>query len=383
MFIPMIDTLIYSNDIENYDAVMRCLLDKLEAKKQAAKIALTMNDNSKVIMQIGEMEFEVLANGKKGYAYILHNGFYEIDLAQFRSKNESFNPIFIKIKSECLWSLGYLEAFKQIQDWQYENFGNVVNNKITRIDLCFHTDDISLTEADIDNFKGLFYTDCMYRYRRRVTSVNFGSSATGKLYARIYDKVLEIEQKRQKTWFFQVWKERGLNPKKVWNIEFQVLRDFMVEQNISDVYQAFESLSAIWHYCTEKWLVKIIRNNDNISRCSIASEWQALQTAFDYIKPRPLIKREKQMKADAVAMVPSTYGYFTSYAAKVGMLDMIMVIESLTKAGEQYLETKGKSFKRVVSKKRALLETKYGNNEELDVQMNELCEVSNEENTII
>lgn len=99
MFIPMIDTLIYNNDIEDYDNVMRKVLDQLEQKKQTAKSALTENKSTTVTITIGEMTFEVLSNGKKGYAYILHNGFYEIDLAQYRSKNKDFNPVFVKVKN--------------------------------------------------------------------------------------------------------------------------------------------------------------------------------------------------------------------------------------------------------------------------------------------
>ena len=36
------------------------------------------------------MTFEVLPNGKKGYAYILHNDLYEINLSQYRSRMKNF-----------------------------------------------------------------------------------------------------------------------------------------------------------------------------------------------------------------------------------------------------------------------------------------------------
>lgn len=364
MFIPMIDTLIYNNDIEDYDNVMREMLDKLEQKKQTAKAALTENKSMIVSITIGEMTFEVLSNGKKGYSYILHNGFYEIDLAQYRSRNKDFNPVFIKVKSEALWALGFINAFQQLQDWQNQNFGTVINNKITRIDLCCHTDKFRLQDDDINNFKGQFYTDCIYRYRRNISSMNFGSSATGKVYCRIYDKVLEIEQKKQKTWFFKVWKDAGLNPNKVWNIEFQILRDFLVERNINDVYDTYEYIGTIWKYCTENWLVKIIRDDENVSRCSIDPFWKVLQKAFEKIEYKPFVKRENQLKADAMAMVPNAYGYVTTYAAKNGMSDINMVLRSLMNAGESYLKTKGKTFKGVVKKKSSLINVNYGNIEE-------------------
>lgn len=54
--------------------------------------------NYKHIILIGNQTFQLLQNGSKGYAYILHNDFYKIKIAQHRSTSENFFPLFIKIK---------------------------------------------------------------------------------------------------------------------------------------------------------------------------------------------------------------------------------------------------------------------------------------------
>lgn len=65
MFLPMIDTLIASVDIENYDDVIDTLIDKLEIKKNQAKAAMSDNSSKLVTIELGDMTFEVMPNGKK------------------------------------------------------------------------------------------------------------------------------------------------------------------------------------------------------------------------------------------------------------------------------------------------------------------------------
>lgn len=351
----MIDTLIASVDIEHYDDVIDTLTEKLEKAKNEAKQALTDNSNKLITLQIGDMTFQVLPNGKRGYAYILHNDFYEIDIAQYRNRNVDFYPINIKIKSNCLWSYGPNGAWNYILHWIQESIGDISTNKISRLDLCCHTDQFFLQEEDITKFKGRYYTDTVYHFRRKLNAMTFGSSATGKLYCRIYDKHLEVVQKKLKKWFFDIWKNEGLNPEKVWNVEFQISREFLADHHITTVEDAFQRLKSLWEHCTRHWLVKIELDNDNISRCSINPLWEQIQGVFDEFQSRPLIKREKQLRHDAESMIPSTFGNITTYAAKIGMYDPALVLTNLTRNGEKYLKSKKLDFKKVVSKKESLL----------------------------
>ena len=358
MNIPMIDTLIATIDINDYNEATTQLSEKLEQKKNEAKQALTDNVSKIISIKIGDLTFKVLPNGKKGYAYILHNDLYEINLSQYRSKNNDFYPVYIKIKSECLWNIGPVKAWEDIYNWVEKNIGEISNNKISRIDLCCHTDEISLDEDDIKNFKGVYCAETLYRFRRKLTGMNFGSSATEKVYCRIYDKIKEIQQKKHKNWFFEIWKKNGLGQNTVWNVEFQLCRELLKENCIETVSQAFDSLGSLWDYCTKKWIVKIIHDNKNITRCSTDAVWTKIQEAFKNFESQPLVKREVQLRTSAEAMIPSTFGNISTFCALTGVSDEKLAFSILSMYIKRYLAPKKQTFGEAVRKKAELITKK-------------------------
>lgn len=105
-----IDTIYVLINIKNYEIRCKNILQFLE--KEKAKLELISNANSKHLITINEMPFELLSNGIRGYAYILHNQGYEVKIAQFKSKIESFMPIQLRISAEYLWSMGIVKAWK-------------------------------------------------------------------------------------------------------------------------------------------------------------------------------------------------------------------------------------------------------------------------------
>lgn len=355
MFIPMIDTLVANVNISDYEKSAIKLIEKLENKKEEAKIAATNIASQKILIKIGHLTFQVLPNGKQGYAYILHNDWYEVNLSQFRSKCEEFYPVHIRIKAECLWSLGPERAWDEICSWVQNNIGGVITSKISRIDLCCHTDELILTHEDIETFKGTFFNMNMYMYRRRVTGMNFGSGNSNKIYCRIYDKTQEVKQKGQKLWFFEIWKRAGSEAKNIWNIEFQINREFLKERNIETVENAFKALRAMWEYCTMEWIVKVDLVNTRIERCPTNSTWKTIQKVFEKYKHHPMVKRKEQLIADAQALVPGTFGNITSYAARKGITDLNLVLHTLKISGIDYLENKELNFEKVVTEKMSVI----------------------------
>ena len=368
----MIDTICITLDILNYGKIdieeigKIDILSILEEKKAEAKEKSMNNMAHKQIIQIGNQGFEILSNGSKGYAYILHNDSYEVKLAQFRSTKESFYPVFIKIKSECLWSKGVFEAWEIIKNWIIENVGQIKTvreengqdkmlTKVNRIDLCCHTDEICLKYEDIETFAGKYQLDTIYRHRRNVASMYFGSGTTGKIMCRIYNKTLEVKQKGQKLWFFDIWKDKKLNPDKVWNVEFQISRDFLKEVKLNTVEEVFDNLKTLWQYCTKAWIEKKILDRTRIERCSTAPEWLSIQKAFDDFKGKGLIARDKQMNTSAFALIPGTIGNITSYAARAEVTDIEQLFKMIKSQGIKYLNTKEISLEEVIEQKMSLM----------------------------
>lgn len=361
MKIPNIDTLCATVDIHNYgfgDLEQNRsaeLLIKLEQEKHNAKAQETQSMNKTHIITIGSQTFEILPNGSRGYAYILHNDAFEIKIAQHRSKKESFYPIFIRLKSEVLWSMGVEKAWNTAKEWITANVGDIKANKISRIDLCCHTDEIELTAADIDTFEGRYCQDTIYRNKRRVSTMYFGSGTTGKILCRIYDKTLEVKQKRQKLWFMELWENAGLNPEKVWNVEFEFSREYLKEVKLETVEDALSSLKSLWDYCTRSWLTKKKLDNERMTRCTIDPVWESTQEAFSNFQSKGLIKREKQLASSAFALIPGTIGNITSFAARADITDIDELFKIIKSQGTKYLRKKETDYEEVITEKMALL----------------------------
>lgn len=354
MYIPMIDMIIATIDIKKYEEVAKDLLIKLEDKKNEAKLLASQSFNNKTKITINNITFEVLANGSKGYAYILHNNDYEVKLSQFRSKSEDFYPVFVKIKSESLWANGPKNSWIKIIKWIRESVGTVLKNKINRLDLCCHTDELELNENDYETFKGNFHNDQIYRFRRKVNAMVFGSRDS-KVYCRIYNKTLETRQSNKKTWFFDIWKNKGLNPEKVWNVEFEIKRHFLKDKNIDSVEDAFLKIGAMWVFCTKKWITKVNLDCTRIERCSTNEIWTNIQNTFSSFKEEKLISRERQLQTEALALIPGTIGNLTSFAARLGNNNIDEAISNLKVKGHKYLKAKNMDFSQAINKKIELL----------------------------
>jgi hypothetical protein len=361
MHIPMIDTLCATIDIENYgyrDYEQQRDIDiipYLAINKEEAKAKTSLNVGYKHIIQIGNQSFQLLQNGSKGYAYILHNDSYEIKIAQHRSTSENLFPIFVKIKQECLWGKGVQASYDIINEWITKNVGEIKANKVSRIDICCHTDELQLQDHDIETFEGRYHLDTIYRFKRKIATMCFGSGTTGKIICRIYDKTLEVEQKRQKLWFFDIWKSKGLNPDKVWNVEFEISRDFLKEVKLDSVEDTLENLKTLWEYCTKSWLVKKQIDKTRIERCTIDERWESLQHAYDKFEGKGLVTREKQLETSAMALIPGTIGHITSFGARADITDINMLFEMIKSQGIKYLHNKDKDYEEAINDKMALL----------------------------
>lgn len=355
MQISMIDSLFVNIDIDNYENELKELLLILEKKKTEAKLAGTNNTSAKVTIQIGSYTFEVLPNGSLGHAYILHNSEYEIKFSQFRSAKKEFFPISLRIKSEYLWAVGYENAWNTLKNFIEKDIGTISEQQVSRVDLCCHTDNLVLTTSDDLSFKGKFSSHEIKNFKRQVSGMNFGSRNTGRIYCRIYNKTLEVIQKRHKMWFFKIWEEANLSVNNIWNIEFEVKRDFLREKGINSVEDLFLSLKTIWEFCTCNWLVKTNLDRTRIERSSIDKKWIDIQHAFDNCKNKEFITIKEQKEIEASTLIPGIMGCLTSYGAKTGIHNYNNLIALFSKRGNEYLYNKDTSFDKEVINKRNLL----------------------------
>lgn len=355
--IANIDTFAFSVDIDRYDVAIFPLLCLLDDAKEEAKKNVKNGSCEKVYKEIGNMTFEVLPNGTRNYAFILHNDMYEIQLARYRSKSEYVYPVFVRIKSETLWSKGFYGAYQFIEKWIKTNIGSIITTKISRADLCCHTDSINLEINDIARFKTRSREKNVHFSDKALSSMNFGSRSTQRVYCRIYNKSLEIAKKKNKLWFNDIWKDKGLDIDNVWNVEYELNRNFFVEYEIDTVNDFMEKIKNIWSYLTLEWLSFMNLDASRLERCSINEAWKLLCSAFNTFKGSSLVRRIKQLNRDADAMIPQMLGCLSSFASKCGKKDFKGAIDVLAFRGHDYLlDVKVTTFEEEIKRKRLLLE---------------------------
>lgn len=350
-----IDTLYILVDINDYEDTSSRILEFLKEEKEKSKLLLSNNSNLKHLVSINNMSFELLPNGSKGYAYILHNSGYEIKISKFKSRIESFSPIQIRISSEYLWANGLIKSWDIIKKWIEETFGDIEQNKVSRTDICMHTSDIDFIENYQNSYKGAFKKTGVTYTGNNINCLTFGSRKGKNIYCRIYNKTLEIKETKRKSWFTDIWIRNNLDIEKVWNLEFELKSEFLREFNIKSVEDLENSLKDIWQYCTKEWLVKVDRVNTRIERCPVNKKWQEVQKVYDNFLSKGIIKRVKQIDMEADTLIPSIVGNITSYSARKNIIFIDKSFENLYKSTKKYLAIKNTTFEKEVNKKIELL----------------------------
>lgn len=311
MHIANVDSLFYSIDIKNFEKENEQFLNLLELMKIQAKV----DTLQETYFDYKTYRFRILPNGLRFHSYILHNEIMSISVSAHRSTNKNNYPVAVRLKSLFLWQNGYLQAYEDSINILRDIFkGEFIKEKISRADICCHTDNLCLSLEDINSFRGTYKKNEIFMTNRKLSGVTFGTFTEKNVMCRIYNKSLEINTSG-KTWFNEVWKKQDINIERVWNVEFQVGRTFFKDYNIETVTDFALKARAIWEKLTSDFICYINQDDTNISRCSIKPEWLILQTAYNNYVNQKIIKRDKQMKCSADELLPLLTGVLVSYGA--------------------------------------------------------------------
>lgn len=335
MLISNIDSFFFSIDIEDYSTQNHEFLQYLEEAKEEAKI----DRLKEITIGFGGRRFKIMPNGSRFHSYILHNDNLEIKLARHRSKSKNNFPIAVRLKSLYLWEKGFLNAYMETMDFLENNMkGKIIDNKVSRADLCCHTDELFLT-SNLEVWRGRFRKIEVFTYNRCINGFTFGSFAEKNIMCRIYDKTLEIKSSG-KEWFKEIWNRVGMNLNNVWNVEFQVGRKYFKEHQIESSQDFILKMRGIWEKLTKTWINYIELDNERKSRCTVREEWLNIQNAYlDFCLQEP-IKRETQKNYDAQRLVPQLVGILTSYGACKQKIVLDRVINDFKEDIEKYLKEK-------------------------------------------
>lgn len=357
MIIPNIDWITVSFDFSDYNESSKDIVELLKAAKEKAKEKQDGKTNDQEQITIDCITFEVYPNGSKTHAFIINNEDYKISICEFRSKKESIYPVSVIIHSKSLWSYTPIVAYYRLFCLVSNTFGEVKTNMVSRIDLCCHTDIIDFSKIDILSFRNRANKKNIYTNHNVINGFNFGTSSGG-LMCRIYDKTLEVIETNNKTWFFDIWEQNGVKGT-VWNVEFELNREFFRNYGIDTVDQAFLQIGTIWKYCTEQWIVLTDNDKTRLENCTTNEKWLKISDAFTECNQEPMIKREKQNYMDGDALVPAWAGYTTSIAAFYGIEDIESAIDIMIEKGKKYLwSSRQKTYSDEIAEKLNLLQEK-------------------------
>lgn len=351
-FISNVDTIYCLVYFENYDnnIDVQNTLNYLKKEKEKALLAVTNNALYKHMITISEMSFQLFPNGSRGYSYIIRNNGYEIKIAQFSSKLKTFAPICVRISSEYLWAQGLKNSWNILQNWIVETFDNIKEVKISRVDLATHISDIDFITNFDKVYKGKYKKSHNFYTGKEINSLCFGSR-NSDVFCRIYNKTQEINELRHKYWFIDIWKKHNMNVDNVWNVEFEIKSNLLRMFNINSINDLLEHITALWHYCTTDWLVKVDRTNSRIERCNTCSDWIIVQNSYNGFSSKELIKRDKQILTDANALIPTICGYLTSYGAMIHETNFKKILDIILLECQKYYSKKSTCADNVIMSK--------------------------------
>lgn len=357
--ISNIDTIYLLVDIFNYELSAKNVLTTLKNEQEELKLMIKNSLDSRKIISLNDINFELLPNGSKGYAYIIRNDGFEIKISSYKSRIENFSPLQIRISSEYLWSFGIEESWKMIYSWITRTFGLITQNKVSRVDLSTHVSGIDFITNFEESYKGHFKKyDKTFHTGKTINCITFGTRKGKNIYCRIYNKTLEIKETKKKSCFFEIWKNNGLDIDNVWNLEFELKSEFLRSIQVTTINDLLANIPKVWAYCTSEWLIKVDKINIRIDRCPINKDWLEIQKSFENLDNSTLIQRTKQYISDANFLIPNILGNITSFSAKINSLDLDNTLKQLLNNFNLYFRNKNTSFEEEVLRKAKLFNLK-------------------------
>lgn len=266
--------------------------------------------------------FEVKPGRQGLFPYVLEDGSYRISLSSGESRKLPF--AYCKISSDLLAhklpdiAEEELAAILDELAGQFELFPTV-----SRVDLFVDFQ----TTADI----GAFHRDSWVTraggvdaYSRQGHFSGWVIGAGGPISSRLYDKTLEIHQKRHKAYLLDLWRLAGMNTNlPVWRLEFQLRREVLEQLAVRSFAGLLRDQGGIWQYATQEWLrlTTPLENDQNRGRWPTHPLWEQLGQIRWRLDDVPL-KRQY-----TPARVPTKERLFRMFAA---LLTSFMAAQGIT-----------------------------------------------------
>lgn len=172
---------------------------------------------------------------------------------------------------------------------------------------------------------------CMANWDEGIFSgFTFGSRRSKSVFARLYDKSLEITKKGG-TYWYEIWGSAFEPDEVVWRIEFELHRAFLRKFGVNTLEQGLSSVDGLWKYATEEWLsLRTPTLDETHSRWPIAPDWQAVRNASLALGATTLERvREARIEDELHRAIPQLNGWLARVGAILDRKSSDEVLDAL------------------------------------------------------
>lgn len=272
-------------------------------------------------IELGTERFALMPYGKHPYRYILRNEAFEVRLAEHMQPG-----CHVQFLSEGLWLLGLDTLLDRFEKWRESvNLKSRLPEVVSRADWAFDYD-FPVPDFSQDHFVSVLTKDSRHRKHGKVQTFTFGQ---GDVVLRVYDKVAEIEEESQKTFFHELWGQR----ENVWRIEAQVRRNRLRAAGIATIadLKAFQN-DLLLELASNHTSLRRPSKDSNRSRWPLHPLWKKLIADIETLPRTGLVRDIDRMNPLAYRLerqAKSIYGMFKSLAALVSARDQLQHPPSL------------------------------------------------------
>ncbi|HSQ42902.1 MAG TPA: hypothetical protein VLM37_11535, partial [Fibrobacteraceae bacterium] len=228
-----------------------------------------------------------LGNKKSGlyYAYKLHTEYLTILIADQAEPHKTKPSVVMRADGTSCLLNGAYDCYQEGMNIIREFGGRVVRNKLSRVDICLDMPGKTMEPFDRAYLEERYI--CRARSHGRYSSGGI-TVQLGKypLMLRIYDKLAEVEKKKNPTQTLGMLCNRwgGKMPESAIRVEFELGRDFLKKKGVDSVEDYYTKRAALLNYVTHDWMRftqnQVDRENKNQSKAMTLPIWQQVRDYF-------------------------------------------------------------------------------------------------------
>lgn len=313
------------------------VLEELIKKKELAQ---SDDDGAQAMarMLIDEHCFEVSDKGRRSYAFVLIDNWFQIQVSA--SKRKKFPEVHVQISSILLNCLGLDNAVNDLRSVVSKLLISIEEETISRVDLFIDfASDRDFSKIHDEEWITRAHDISRYSKNRVLTGFSIGMG--GDISARLYNKTVEIANSN-KFFFLEIWKKQGWDGERVWRLEFQLRRALLKEMSINTVSDLHRCVNDIWRYAVCDWLRLAVNDGDeNRSRWKTDDFWKKIQEIIfgdgSFTGNMRYVDRSR-VPADKT-LFQGGMGYITSYAAKKGFENIADAVKSYLKESQRHFDS--------------------------------------------